>query len=214
MLPLAPIVVQIVTGPTGIGKTRLINGWLDQFPGENVFTFANEPGHTQNRQSLPAIATPSAAACHCCQQGRFTAFLEQVARAIDNGRHPNFDRLIFETSGVGDPIVLARELVNNPYLSKRFVLGPIIMPLFQIPMHISNSVAMQITSCDALILSPHVNLESWKSILVSRNPNAKVLPSSLSGHLVAKVGFNISRRSAECRKRFYSIRSHRMARDL
>jgi G3E family GTPase len=125
----APIPLTLVTGPTGAGKTRLINAALALHSFAHALAISNDAGATVLDRSPPGdFGDLAASACLCCAgAGAFTGMLERLLRALDNKRLPPFDRLIVETSGIADPAAMAGELIAHPYVSKRFRLTGILL---------------------------------------------------------------------------------------
>ena len=62
----------------------------------------------------------------CTLRGDLIDALENLLRRLDNGRIPQFDRLVIETTGLADPAPVLHTIMSHPYLLLRFRLDGVV----------------------------------------------------------------------------------------
>ena len=123
--------VTVLTGFLGAGKTTLLNRMLRDPALADTVVIVNEFGeigldHLLVRQVEEGIVL-LASGCVCCSvRGDLVAALEDLLRALDNGRVDPFARVVIETTGLADPIPVIHTLMAHPYLAMRYRLDAVV----------------------------------------------------------------------------------------
>lgn len=120
------IPVTILTGFLGAGKTTLLNRLLKENAGRKFAVVVNEFGDAGIDGALldgaknGMIEVSGGAVC-CAAMG-------DVAQAMATlmSSDKNFERVIIETTGLADPLPLAKAFLNRPSLEKHFQLDAIV----------------------------------------------------------------------------------------
>jgi G3E family GTPase len=119
------IPVTILTGFLGAGKTTLLNRLLKENVDQKFAVIVNELGDIGLDGSLLDGAKNGLVELNggaiCC------AAMGDTVKAITSllASDKNFDRVIIETTGLADPLPLAKAFINRPSLEKAFALDAI-----------------------------------------------------------------------------------------
>ena len=129
-----PIPVTIVVGPTGAGKTTLINRLLEDRRLANTAVILNDFGAVALKNALVEKAEDGfialASGCVCCAvRGALADGLERLLRDLDNGRIAAIARVIIEADAAADPAAILGAIARHPYLSLRFTADGIVAVL-------------------------------------------------------------------------------------
>jgi len=128
------IPVTLVVGPTGAGKTTLINRLLADPVFAHTAVILNDFGKTALAASVVDRAEDDILAlgsgCVCCTvRGALSDGLERLLRALDNGRIAAIGRVVIEAAETAAPAAIVAAIVAHPYLSLRFALDGIVAAL-------------------------------------------------------------------------------------
>jgi len=149
--------VTIISGFLGCGKTTLLNRLLATMSRSRVAVIENELGDIAVDCELvlksPQVDTALVRGRSCCDAREpFIELLKSFAIASDD-----YERLIIEASGVANPGMLARVLLSDPFLSRKYALDGIvtIVDAQHILAHIGEEghAREQIACADALIIN-------------------------------------------------------------
>jgi G3E family GTPase len=184
----SPIPVTVLCGALGAGKTTLLNAAL-----RGVLTRAavvvNEFGAVGIDHDLIEAATEDVVllpgGCVCCQvRADLAVALLQLELGAKAGEHPDFDRVIVETSGLAEPGPILQLFAESPTLAGRFYLAALVTVVdaqFGPAALADDSQAYrQALLADRLIISKFegvdaASLAELESRLAVINPNAEKL---------------------------------------
>lgn len=123
--------VSLLTGFLGAGKTTLLNHWIHQPGMAGVAVLVNEFGevgidhHLVDKLSDQMLLLDSG--CLCCNvQGDLVAALKQLSERSARGEIPPISRVVIETTGLADPVPVLGTLMEEPFVSARYVCDGVI----------------------------------------------------------------------------------------
>lgn len=193
----ATITVNVLTGFLGAGKTSLLKRLLASPKLSGAAVLINEFGEVGldhlllERLDDDIVLLKSGCIC-CTIRGDLKAALLDLHGRRANGRAPDFDRMIVETTGLADPAPIAATVVADPVLRHAFRLGNIVTVVDAVNggetlATYGESVA-QVAVADRIVLSK-VDLASPKAVaavtaeLAALNPTAEIV--ALDGEAAA-----------------------------
>lgn len=126
-----PIPVSVLTGFLGAGKTTLLNRLLASPEFANTAVIINEFGDVGLDHLFVAEVSDGiielSSGCLCCTiRGELITTLENLLRAVDNGRIDRLERVVIETTGVADPGPVLHTIMLHPYLVQRYRLDGVV----------------------------------------------------------------------------------------
>jgi G3E family GTPase len=132
--PKPPIPLTVVVGPTGAGKTTLVNRLLRDPAFAHTAVILNDFGATALAASIVDSARDDilqlGAGCVCCSvRGALTDGLERLLRDLDNRRIAKIGRVVIEAAATAAPAAIVAAIVAHPYLSLRFAIDGIVAVL-------------------------------------------------------------------------------------
>lgn len=187
-----PIPLIVIVGPTGAGKTTLINRLLRDPAFVHTAVILNDFGPVSLETSLVEKAEDEfislGSGCVCCAvRGAITDGLERLLRAVDNARVRAIDRVIIEADAAADPAAILVAVARHPDLSLRFVGGGIVAVLGEdadaVVARRADTVR-QVAMADAVILTS----ATARDAVAALNPYATICeaatvrPAQLIGH--------------------------------
>ncbi|NOT13251.1 MAG: GTP-binding protein [Methylococcaceae bacterium] len=134
------IPVILVSGFLGSGKTTLLNQLLKDNPRSAVVIneFGTTPIDQQILRDHDILLSVLSGGCLCCQmRDTLIPVLKNLRMTwentksapplvVDSNQPPSFDRIIIETSGIANPVVVMDILLHHHWLSRRLQLQTLI----------------------------------------------------------------------------------------
>ncbi|MFL1453974.1 CobW family GTP-binding protein [Marinobacter sp. GN3S48] len=129
MSEVSRIPIILLTGFLGAGKTTLLRRFLRDQSLEHTAFVVNEIGAVgldqellkQNSSSEPVLLSGG---CICCAMRQDLGYtLRSLYLQREEGTVPRFERLVIETTGLANPGPIARSLLGDTWLMKRFDLS-------------------------------------------------------------------------------------------
>src|SRR5215510_3003400 len=117
--------VTIVTGFLGSGKTTLVREFLETPEGEGTALVVNEFGSEGIDDALLRKSTDEVTllgnGCICCNtRSDLQIALRNLVAERDQGRIPQFQRILIETSGLADPGPILQTFATDRALGGEF----------------------------------------------------------------------------------------------
>lgn len=181
------VAVTVLTGFLGSGKTTLLNHLLKDPDLGQAAVLINEFGDVSIDhllvEKIDETTVLLESGCICCsvRSDLVEAMRDLIAKRAD-GRVPNFERLVIETTGLADPAPIVHTLMSDPLISGQFRLDGLIATVDGVlgaatldnqPEAIKQAAIADrilITKCDIAD-----DLETLKNRLKALNPAAAML---------------------------------------
>ncbi len=196
----SPVPVTIITGFLGSGKTTLMNRILTGPEGNRIAVIQNEFASEGIDQELLAGDVPvikeMSNGCICC-----TVFDDLIPVLEElNQRREDFDRVLIETTGLADPVPVARTFFTSVRLQQDFRLDGIVTLVDAA--HLFNQIdeapeaESQIASADLIVLNKadltnDDGIQKAKSKIRTLNKEAEILVTKYADFELEKI-FEIS----------------------
>lgn len=129
--PVDRIPVSLLTGFLGAGKTTLLNHWVQQPEMDGVAVLVNEFGDVGVDHHLVAemddqmVLLDSGCLC-CAMQGDLIGALKGLALRSARRDIAPVTRVIVETSGLADPVPVIYTLMDDAFVSARYVCDGVV----------------------------------------------------------------------------------------
>jgi G3E family GTPase len=125
------IPVTVLTGFLGSGKTTLLSHLLRRPEFARTAVLINEFGEIGLDHELVEASDDSfvelATGCLCCKiRNDLAQTLDDMLSRRERGALPSFDRIVIETSGLGDPASILQTLMTDLKLAGRLTLGGVV----------------------------------------------------------------------------------------
>jgi G3E family GTPase len=194
--PPPPVPFTVLTGFLGAGKTTLLNRLLADPALSDALILINEFGEIGLDHLLVEKVDGDmmlmSSGCLCCTiRGDLIATLEDALRKRDNGRMPQFSRVLVETTGLADPAPVLHTIMHHPYLMLRFRLQGVVTLVDaingQATLDAQEEAVKQIAVADRIVLtktdladSPEriANVERLRARIKALAPAARVIEVS------------------------------------
>ena len=183
------IPVTILTGFLGSGKTTILNHLLTSNDMSGVALLINEFGQIGIDHHLVESADESTmlldSGCICCTiQGGVVDALKRLFDRAVRREIPSITRILIETTGLADPTPVVQTLMQEPYISSRFVCDGVLTVVEatlqpQDIQHFQEAI-QQISSADRILISKmdlcHAqHLKTVKQYIQTLNPEVPML---------------------------------------
>ena len=125
------IPITILTGFLGSGKTTLLNRLLKNPNMQDTAVIINEYGEVGVDhlfvQKIANEIIEISSGCICCTvRGDLVATLENLGTESKSKSARKFKRIVIETTGIADPTLVVRTIMQNPILASQFQIEQII----------------------------------------------------------------------------------------
>ena len=224
------IPITILTGFLGSGKTTILNRLLKNPNMQDTAVIINEYGEVGvDHLFVEKIANEIieiSSGCICCTvRGDLVATLENLGTESKSKSARKFKRIVIETTGIADPTLVVRAIMQNPILASQFQIEQIIVCVDSIngaEVLVSNSEALkQIAIADQIVLTKTDLLEislkqglsdnSLIEQLKKLNPLAEILDCSSQDFEVECL---VEQQNNKTEKNFYQKVSNKKNLDL
>ncbi len=130
-MPRSPIVVNIVTGFLGAGKTTLVNRLLRDPSLANTAVIVNEFGNVGIDHLLVEASSDGVIelsdGCLCCTvRGELVDTLADLIDRVQTGKIAAIDRIVIETTGLADPVPVLHTVIGHPVLMHMLTLESVV----------------------------------------------------------------------------------------
>ena len=188
------IPVTLITGFLGAGKTTLLNNLLTEFHDEKIAVIVNEFGEVGIDDKLllrtdeEIIEMNNGSICCAVRTDTVKVLLKLTER-----KDLKFDRVIIETTGLANPIPIARAFLDKPGLSSRYKIEAIItlVDASQIGQQLKSTseAKAQIASADIVLLNK-TDLADERTIAMAKHDIKRINPLATI-HLTTKSDLNL-----------------------
>ncbi|WP_163265761.1 CobW family GTP-binding protein [Chelativorans alearense] len=179
-----PIVLDIVTGFLGAGKTTLINRLLKDPALADTAVIVNEFGEISIDHLLVEQASDGVIelgdGCLCCTvRGALVDTLAALA-----GRAQKLRRVVVETTGLADPVPVLQAVMAHPELSRTYSVGSVVTVVDAVngaaTLDAHEEALSQVVVADRLLLTkgdlaPDKDRQALIRHMAALNPNAEIL---------------------------------------
>ncbi|MDA0207996.1 MAG: GTP-binding protein [bacterium] len=179
------IPVTILSGFLGSGKTTLLNRLLTEYQDEQLALIVNEFGEIGIDDKLllrtdeEIIEMNNGAIC-CVLRDDTTKTLLKLVENKDR----QFDRVLIETTGLANPIPIARAILEKPALKDKFKLESVVIMVDASnvldQLHTTQEAKEQIAAADVIVLNK-IDLADERTIAATKmklrsiNPIARIV---------------------------------------
>ncbi len=174
------IPVTLITGFLGAGKTTLVNHLLTQLSDEKVAIIVNEFGEVGIDDKLilrtdeEIIEMNNGSICCAVRSDTIKVLLKLTER-----KDLAFDRVIIETTGLANPIPVARAFLDKPALVQRYQIDAIVTMVdasnITQQLKVTPEAKMQIASADVVLLNK-VDLADERTVAVAKHEIRHINP--------------------------------------
>ena len=174
------IPVLLITGFLGAGKTTLLNHLLTQLSDEKVAVLVNEFGEVGIDDKLllrtdeEILEMNNGAICCAVRNDTVKVLLRLTER-----KDLVFDRVIIETTGLANPVPLARLFLDKPMLAEKYSIEAIVtlVDASQVVRQLRDTpeVKTQIATADVVLLNK-IDLVDERALAVAKHSIRRVNP--------------------------------------
>ena len=181
------IPVTVLTGFLGSGKTTLLQKLLANEGGDKVAVIINELGEVALDNLLVEEISETAVVlkngCLCCSiREDLEEGIRNLIDARFDGKMPEFNRILIETTGLADPVPIAQTLTSDPMLLRQTRLANIITTvdalLAEDELREHKECLRQVAVADRLILTK-TDLATCEEIEAARRAAAQINPLAM-----------------------------------
>jgi G3E family GTPase len=174
------IPVTLITGFLGAGKTTLLNNLLTQSQHEKLAVIVNEFGEVGIDDKLLLRTDEEILEMNngaiCCAVRNDT--VKVLTKLVEN-KSIKFDRVIIETTGLANPVPIARAFLDKPALEEKYRLDTIVtmVDASQILPQLSATpeAKTQIAAADVILLNK-IDLSDERTIAVAKQRLRQINP--------------------------------------